>query len=104
MKLLDAVTSTGPGAALQVNSNNPQLPKRTFQAYVKGSGSLTASVDIQVTNDLNSGQYLTLGTINLSGSGSATDGFVSDAPWMYVRANLTSVSGTNAAVTVAMGV
>jgi hypothetical protein len=43
---------------------------------------------------------MTMGTITLSGTTSATDGFVSDEPWAYHRANVTAISGTSATVNV----
>jgi hypothetical protein len=38
----------------------------------------------------------------LSGTTSADDGFVADETWQYVRAKVTAISGTGAAVTVTM--
>lgn len=71
---------------------------RTFQAVVVGTGTLAASVDIEVSN--NNVDFLLLGTLSLSGTTRATDGFVSNAPWAFARAKLTAVTGTGAAVTV----
>jgi hypothetical protein len=92
-------TSTSIGDVVALPKN---CEKRTFQASVTGTGSVSASVDIQVSND--SLNFLTLATINLSGTTSATDGFVSDAPWAYVRASLTAISGTGASVSTLIGV
>jgi hypothetical protein len=94
--LLNAATTTQTGAALVVYQVN-----RTFQATVAGTGAVSATVIIEGSND--GANFLTLGTITLSGTTSASDGFVSDAAWGYVRARLTAISGTGAAVTVAMG-
>ncbi len=74
----------------------------TFQATVKGSGSVSATVIIEVSNDREN--FMTLGTITLSGTGAASDGFVSAAPWAFFRAKTTAISGTNAVVTVFAGV
>jgi hypothetical protein len=94
--LLNAVTAPVTG-----NSVNPATANRTFQATVAGTGAVGATVIIECSND--DGNYLTLGTITLSGTTSASDGFVSVANWMCVRARLTAISGTGAAVSVAMG-
>jgi hypothetical protein len=58
-----------------------------------------ATVLIQVSN--NGSDWMTLGTIGLTlGTSSTTDGFTATSAWSYIRANLTSVSGTDATVTV----
>lgn len=75
----------------------------TFQASgVTSSGSGSATVNINVSND---GQtWMVLGTITLTLGTTATgNGFAADAPWAYVRACITAISGTGAAVTVTMG-
>lgn len=79
-------------------------PLSSFQATVLGTGAVTATVEIEGSND---GAYwcdTPLGTITLSGTTSHTDGFTVNAPWKYVRANITAISGTGANVSVLMGV
>jgi len=78
-------------------------PKSAFQATVVGTGAVAATVVIEGSNDGTNWVATTLGTITLSGTTSATDGFTTDAPWMYVRARVTAISGTGATVTVLMG-
>jgi len=93
------VTVTGAGAFIYKDA-----PKATFQATVVGTGAVTATVTIEYSND---GTYVCStvgGTITLSGTTSSTDGFTSDSPWKFVRANVTAISGTGATVTVTMGV
>ena len=81
-------------------------PLATFQAYgttTAGSGSVTVLIQGSNTTDTNS--FITLGTITLTlGTTLTSDGFVSNAPWKYVRANVSAISGTGANVTVLMGV
>jgi len=48
--------------------------------------------------------WASLGTITLSGTLSASDGFTTTSPWKYVRANVTAISGTNAVAYAVMGV
>ncbi len=102
------VTATTTGTAEYKDS-----PNATFQAIVTGTGAVSATVTIEVTNDpransdpANAAWVSTvLGTITLSGTTSSSDGFVtSNAPWKYVRANVTAISGTGATVQVYMGV
>ena len=80
-----------------------ESPYSSFQAIVTAAGS--ATVLIQVTNEdatfvgTNS-NWVTMGTITLT-SVLLTDGFTTIAPWRYVRASVTAVSGT---VQIIMGV
>lgn len=80
------------------NRVNAGRAKRTYQATVVGTGAVAASVDIEVSN--NGTDFLLLGSISPTGTTRATDGFTSDAPWAFARANVTSISGTEATVTV----
>lgn len=92
--LLAAVTVTGAGAAKLFNRS---VPQKTAQATVSGTGAVTATVVIEVSND--GTNWITAGTITLSGTTSATDGFAINAPWLNIRGNVTAISGTGAAVT-----
>jgi len=96
--LLNAVTGTGAGTpVVPVES-----PNRVFYAKVVGSGVVTATVLVEVS--LNGSDYLTLASFSLSGTTSDSDAFVSDASWIYVRGNISDMSGTGAAVTLLMGI
>ena len=92
-------TSTGAGVSVYKDS-----PYSSFQAVVTGTGAVTAVVSIEVSNDGSNWCSTPMGTISLSGTTSASDGFVTQAPWKYVRANLSAISGTGATVQVYMGV
>lgn len=98
--LLSAATATGAGTALDIVGRSTQ----TFQAVGQtASGAGSATIKIQVSN--NGTNWLDLGTITLTlGTSAASDGFAAYAPWAYVRANITAISGTGAAVTVTVGV
>ncbi len=93
------VTSTGAGGWKYKDS-----PYSAFQATVVGTGAVTATVTIEVSNDAVYTVSTVLGTITLSGTTSSSDGFTSVAPWKYVRANVTALSGTGATVTCIMSV
>jgi len=99
-KLLDAVVVTG-------TSDWMAMPKEGFtvQGTVAGTGAVTASITLEVSNDKIGA--IALGptpVISLSGTTTASDGFSVDAKWAFLRATLTAVSGTGAAVTVSVGV
>ena len=98
LTLLDAADATG-----ESGSHTPRGRKATFQAVGSTTaGAGTATVKVQVSNDeeiwLDAASIaLTLATIESS------DGFTLDAPWKFVRANLTALTGTGAEVSVFMG-
>lgn len=94
--LLTGATGTTTGLPYDICS-----AYRTYQATVSGTGAVTATVVIEGSAD--GVNYLTLGTITLSGTTSATDGFVSQAKWAAVRAKVTAITGTGAAVNAVVG-
>lgn len=94
--MLNAVTTTQSGPAVSDNGRAP-----TFSANVSGTGAVSATIQVQARNTA-SGVWLTLGTITLSGTTSAADGFATLARYMEYRAVLSAISGTGAAVTVTM--
>jgi hypothetical protein len=79
-------------------------PYAAFQATVAGTGAVTATVAIEVSNDGVNAVDTVMGTITLSGTTSHSDGFTSVSPWKYVRAVTTNVTGTGATVNVLMSV
>ena len=86
-------TVTGPADFLTVSGSH-----RAYQATITGSGSVSATIAIEVSND--GDNWITQSTITLSGTDSDTDGMALNAPWPYVRSNITAISGTDASVTV----
>lgn len=99
MTCLARTTTTATGSGMYKDA-----PQTTFQATVTGTGAVTATVVIEVSLDNTNWVATPLGTITLSGTTSASDGFTTDAPWKYVRARVTAITGTGAGVTVDMGV
>ena len=100
------VTSTAVVAASTPTFK--ESPYGTFQAIVTGTGSVSATVLIQVCNQEDTfngakSNWITMGTITLAGTTTATDGFTTVCPWRYVRANVTAISATSV-VEVIMGV
>ncbi len=98
--LLDAaITSSTTGATC----GKLQSGRKTIQAVVTGSGAVTATVVIQVSNDPTLCGWITLATLTLSGTTTATDGFAMEASWLYIRAKTTALTGTSATVDVVVG-
>jgi hypothetical protein len=98
VKIINAALVAGVG-----ERHEPRDAKRTFQATgFTTAGAGAAAVSIQASND--GTNFLEIGTISLIlGVAVTNDGFASDAPWRYIRAELVSISGTNAQATVWMG-
>jgi hypothetical protein len=96
MTILQSTSTPATGTSVRVAQTN-----RTFQATVTGTGAVSATVIVEGSND-NVG-WLEIGTITLSGTGSASDGFASNAPWAFVRARCSSISGTGAQAVATMG-
>jgi hypothetical protein len=92
-------TTTGAGNLLYKDS-----PTTTFHGIVTGTGAVTATITIEYSNDGVNVLSTVGGTITLSGTTTSSDGFTSSAPWKFVRANVTAISGTGATVQVWMGV
>ena len=79
-------------------------PYTTVQAIVNGTGAVGATVTIQVSNDGVNAVATVLGTITLSGTTVASDGFSSTASWKYIRAVISAPSGTISSISVIAGV
>lgn len=97
--VVTGVTVAGTGAWVYKDA-----PKTTLQATVTGTGAVTATVVIDCSNDGVNACSTPLGTISLSGTTSASDGFTTDAPWKFIRARTTAISGTGATLVVLKGV
>lgn len=100
------ITTATPTYGTPVYKDSPYA---SFQAIETGTGAVTATVIVQASNDEatykgNASNWITIATITLSGTTSTTDGFTTVAPWKYVRAGVTAISGTGATVKVLMGV
>ena len=96
MSTLLSTNTTATGSSQRISQAN-----RTFQATVTGTGTVSATVVIEGSND--NSNFLEIGTIVLSGTASDSDGFASNAPWAYVRARCSAISGTGAQVVAIMG-
>lgn len=97
--MLSAATGTGAGSAVTPTYQGV----KTFQAV--GSTSAGAgSVSVAVQCSVDGTNWVTLGTITLTLSSTASsDAFTSNDRCRQVRGNVTAISGTGAAVSLFMG-
>lgn len=80
-------------------------PTSSYTAVVIGTGAVSASVDIEASNDGVYWNETPLGTIALTGTDSSVDGFATNgASYKYVRAVLSGLTGTGATCYVLQGV
>lgn len=102
VKLISSATVATGTAILTPKSGNPTpfRPGLTFQASLVGTAAVTATCVVAFSND--NSNWLTGGTITLSGTTTASDGFASSANWEYVRGSVTAIGGTAAVATVWM--
>lgn len=105
VQLLTAATTTATGGKY-----TPRCINRTFQAMgTTSSGSGAAAIVIEASNkaapdEATNVDWTTLGTISLTlGTTQTNDGFVSSASWRWIRARVSSISGTGATVNVYLG-
>ena len=95
--LLHNVTTASSGG-----TNRFDFAPSTFQATVTGTGAVSATVVVEVSND--ESNWLALATITLSGTDSSSDGFAQDrVPWSVIRGRIAAISGTSAKVNLIQG-
>lgn len=98
--LVRDVTATTTGTAF--NNQDPNLARSVF-AYMSGTGAVSATVYIEVSQDNINWMTTTSGlcSLSLSGTTTAFDGCaIVSVPWRYVRAKVTAISGTGATLSV----
>jgi len=93
-------------AASQTGAIQRAIPDpKVVQAVGSAAGAFTAAVSIYGTTGNTTTNGVLLGTISLSGTGTATDGFAFSAPWPYIYAVSTVTAFTGSpTVTVYLGV
>jgi hypothetical protein len=95
--IIDGSTTTVIGTAYQARPLN-----RCFICFIRGSGSVTATVLLECSMDgIN---FATRQSVTLSGANGYASFAYNDAlsPFPFVRASVSAISGTSAAVTVQM--
>lgn len=104
-RLLTAVTVTGASADVdpaQASGKGSDFQgNMTLQASIAGTGAVTATVTLEGSNGHG---WTVLKTLSLSGTNTDTKAdSVQGQPWARVRANVTAISGTGAAVSASLG-
>lgn len=101
VNLITDLTAAGKGTLVPRGDTQEDTGIRSFQFGVVGTGALAAVVRVYGMND---GRFPTLVmTSTLSGSDMVTDAEQDDFQWEYYQAEVVSLSGTGARVTVIMG-
>ena len=109
---------TAVGAAATVNrqpafvaapgggAGAPTAPatNESFHAVVTGSGNVSATIHIQVSNDgVNWFDYPTIGTITITSGGAPQQGNTNGStPWAFYSAYVSAITGTAASVSLTM--
>ena len=92
---------TAPGSSQWQYKGSPDA---AIQVLLTGTGAVTATVIIDVSNDGVNACATPAATITLSGASPQSDGFATqNASWKFVRLRVTAITGTGAAVTGTIG-
>lgn len=70
----------------------------SFQVNLTGSGTVSVTAAIEVSNDRTN--WITATSLSLSGSGGDVDGATLQSGWAYARVTLSSITGTSATASV----
>ena len=99
-EILTNATTTATGSSIELGASN-----KTVQAKgTTSAGAGAATIVIEVTNNTD-WPWITAGTITLVlGTSATADGFAISAGWKAMRARVSAISGTDAAVSVNVGV
>lgn len=96
--VMDLLSSNGVTTNVTGDWKFKDAPNTGVQTTVTGTGAVAATITIQVSNDGVNPVGTAAGTITLSGTTSASDGFAINAAWKYIRAVVSGISGTGATV------
>lgn len=98
--LLEGATTAAAGSAKPGRTG-----AKTFQAWgTTSSGTGSATIAVQGSNDQGQAVWDTIGTITLTlGTAATSDSFSSDDRYAVLRGNVTAISGTGASVSLTMG-
>jgi len=94
--MISGATTTTTGDVFDLAVDNS-----TYQATVTGTGAVSATIEIYVSNDRT--HWILGRTITLAGTTTHTDGGGIVLKWNFVRADITAISGTDATVSVSAG-
>lgn len=97
--ILSASSVTGKSNTFFIIPN-----KKTFQATVRGTGNITAVVNILASLSPQIETFFILKTLSLSGVNIDSEGFITDTPWKYFVIDVLSITGTNVNIDVLVGI
>lgn len=86
--------------AASVPIDGRQIDRLSMQVVVVGAGAVSATVQLEGSN--NGTDWVPIATQSVSGTTRAADGGIVTTLWSLVRARVTAISGTNAAVTASL--
>ena len=98
---------TGPGQVVPMtiqstSGTGPNPPTQTVAVVVSGTGNVSATVQLQGSNDdinwQNAGTAITIA----SGASPQLGNTIVNSTWQFFRGNITALTGTNASATVTM--
>lgn len=101
-------STTGPGQVVSMQNQlvggyvNP--PTQSFLAVVSGTGTVSATVQPQGSNDAVNWVNVGSGMTIASGASPQIGTEVSNVTYQFYRSNVTAISGTSATVTTTMAV
>lgn len=102
LALISNMTSVGYSDIHRINTRHLSTDK-SFQVVLTGSGAVTAAVRIEVSNDGETFLYNTNSMFSLSGTGYASGGCQLVVNWEFVQVYVSSITGTDANVSVRIG-
>jgi hypothetical protein len=70
----------------------------SVQVVLTGSGTVSVTATVQVSNDRSN--WIDATALSLSGTGGDTDGATLASGWMWMRVTLSSITGTSATASV----
>jgi hypothetical protein len=96
-RILNGATATGAGTAykMQLSAMNPQFPLRV--AWCKTVSGTVSTCTVNLEGSLDGTNFFQLDTDNTT---AATLKWVSDKPVLWIRANVTTLTGAGATVNV----
>ena len=98
--LAENMIATGYSRWMQTESGN----LKTWHVTLEGTGALTATVAIEVSNDGVNPVSTALYTFTLSGNDLVSEGKALFDNWVYYRAYVSALTGTDAKVNLNAGV
>ena len=98
--LISGATTAATGETAEIHNNGAP---RTVQASIAGTGAQTATVIVEGANEATGTYFETIVTFTLSGNPNDHGGYAFPANWTYLRARITTLTGTGATINVNLG-